>query len=284
MDNPAFKNKLAKMSHLKVASTPEALYFPKSISEIASLSKNIDKLDSQNFLFAGGCSNILFYDVSNYTIISDQKLPRIFNIKNNELTVSSNYNINEVIMKLKNQSLGGLEFLIGIPAHIGGLVRMNAGAFDKTVSGTLNWVEIINFKGQKRKITAEDIVFGYRKTNLKGYITKVNFKIRKTSKQKISKIIDNYIHKRMNTQPLKQPNLGSIFKNPKDNFAGRLIEKCGIKGKKCGGAQISEKHANFFINTGAATTKDFLRLIDFAKNKVKKKFSIELETEIHITR
>lgn len=175
----------------------------------------------------------------------------------------------------------GLEWAVGIPGTIEGAVYGNAGAFGQSMQTAVKSVEVFDLKDEKIKILSnKNCQFGYRdsvfKKNHNLIILSVKIKTRKSDLNKIKE----YLIYRKNNQPLSLPSAGSIFKNAPGFSAGELIEKCGLKGKKIGGAQISDIHANFIVNLGAAKAKDVLSLIKLMKKTVNKKFKIKLEEEI----
>ncbi|NLG12084.1 MAG: hypothetical protein GX554_03525, partial [Elusimicrobia bacterium] len=142
----------------------------------------------------------------------------------------------------------------------------------------------ISFSNIKEStLSREEIPFKYRASNLEGYlITDAIFRLDKGKKHRIKEDIARYMSQRIKTQPLGIPSAGSVFKNPQGSFAGMIIEKSGLKGYAIGDASISDKHANFIINKGEATSEDIYKLIHIVKRQVKKMFNIELETEIKI--
>ena len=275
------KSSLYKYSNIKIGSNAAYLLAPQSISDLSSIIKEANKQNLE-ILAVGGGSNILFGDVRNRVIILDAYLPEIFGVDDNIVTVSSNMKISAFIDKAMQYELGGLEFISGIPAHIGGAIHMNAGAFEKCVFDYLLWVEYIDMKSNIVMIKCEDLDFGYRATSINGYIVRAAFNLEKKTKKEILADKEDIISKRFERHPYDYPSLGSTFKNPKGKFAGELIEECGLKGLQIGGAQISEKHANFIINIGNATFNDVFELIKIAQETVKKKRGIELELEIKV--
>ena len=191
--------------------------------------------------------------------------------------------------KAAHQGLNGAEFLSGIPGTIGGALAMNAGAFGGETWQQVISVDIIDRQGNISRRTPEEFKIDYRHVEYKNN-TQQQWFIRGTfcyeqneaeleqSKQEIK----NLLKKRARTQPTTQANAGSVFKNPAGDHAARLIEDCGLKGKSINGAQVSEKHANFIINTGQATAGDVEALIGLVQDSVLKQHGIKLETEIHI--
>lgn len=175
----------------------------------------------------------------------------------------------------------GLEWAVGIPGTIEGAVYGNAGAFSQSMKDAVASVEIFDAAtGKTRIFKNSDCQFAYRdsifKRNKNLVILSVKIKTKKSSLSKIKK----YLNYRKENQPLDLPSAGSVFKNPKNYSAGELIEKCGLKGKKIGGARISNVHANFIVNLGGATSENVLELIRSVKKTVAKKFKIALKEEI----
>jgi UDP-N-acetylmuramate dehydrogenase len=178
--------------------------------------------------------------------------------------------------------LRGVEMLAGIPGTLGGAIIMNAGAYSGEISDYLLDVEVIrNMKLVRLK--KEECGFGYRTSNLTNDIViQAKFKFPPGDVEEMKKIRREILLKRNISQPVNFPNAGSIFKNPPGDYAGRLIEKAGLKGVCIGDAQISEKHANFIINKGKAKAMDVLELIKLAQTKVYEKFGIKLELEVRL--
>ena len=275
------KSSLCKYSNMKIGGEATYLLAPQNVSDLSSI---IREAYAQNLkiLPVGGGSNILFGNVGNRVIILDTYLPEIFQVNNKIVTVSSNITISSLIDKAMQHNLGGLEFISGIPAHIGGAINMNAGAFEKCIFDYLSWIEFVDLKGEINKVYREDLEFGYRTTSIEGFIIKAAFNLEKKNKKKILADKDDIISKRFERHPYDYPSLGSTFKNPKGKFAGQLIEECGLKGLQIGEAQFSKKHANFIINKGDATFDDVTELIRIAQETVKEQKGIKLELEIKV--
>jgi len=275
------KSSLGKYSNMKIGGNATYILAPQNVSDLSLI---IQKAKAQNLkiLPVGGGSNILFGNVGNRVIILDAYLPEIFQVNNKIITVSTNMKISSIIDKAMQYGLGGLEFLSGIPAHIGGAIHMNAGAFEKCIFDYLYWIEYVDLEGKVVKIDRKDLEFGYRTTSIEGFIVNAAFKMDKKTKKNILADKEDIISKRFERHPYDYPSLGSTFKNPKGKFAGQLIEECGLKGLQIGGAQISEKHANFIINIGNATFNDVAELIRIVQETVKKQKGIVLELEIKV--
>lgn len=177
----------------------------------------------------------------------------------------------------------GLEWATGIPGTVQGAVFGNAGAFGRSMKDVVKEVKVFDTKTEKIKnFKNKDCQFSYKnsifrkKKNL--IILSVEIKTKKSNPKKIKE----YFNYKKETQPLNFPSAGSVFRNPAGFFAGELIDKCGLKGKRVGNVKISEKHANFIVNLGNGKAKDVIKLIKLIKNKVKKKFGVVLKEEIRI--
>ena len=210
------------------------------------------------------------------------------NPSSNFIEVSAGAALSDVtfVQRCVNLGLGGMEFLIGIPGTIGGAVSMNAGAHGAETSKFLKEVEWMDLGGIIHTSGIKKLEFKYRFSELNGnygkIITNAIFKMEKTDPKYIKEKISEYQNFRINKQPYNQPSCGSVFKNPPGENAARLIETSGLKGKTLGGAQISTIHSNFIVNLGEATSNDILSLIDIIREKVFKKYSINLELEVQI--
>ncbi len=182
-----------------------------------------------------------------------------------------------------SKSLTGLEFAFGIPGSVGGAAFMNAGAYGGEVEDVIECCKHITLKGEDGQFNNDELDFSYRHSiySKGGYvITSVVFRLKKGDKKQIEDAMKDFVSRRKDKQPLEYPSAGSVFKRPEGYFAGALIEQCGLKGKRIGGAMVSEKHAGFIINYDNASTTDVKNLIEHCQKTVKEKFSVDLETEI----
>ena len=181
---------------------------------------------------------------------------------------------------------GGMEFLIGIPGTIGGAVAMNAGAHDGETAEFLLEAEWVDMEGNLNTSARDSLEFRYRFSELNGnygkIITRAVFELQESDPETVENKLLGCQNFRMEKQPYNQPSCGSVFKNPPGNFAARMIEDSGLKGKIRGGAQISLIHANFIVNLGNASSTDILALIDTIRETVFNKHSIYLEPEVQI--
>lgn len=192
------------------------------------------------------------------------------------------------LMKLVNwcasQGLGGLEFAAGIPGSVGGAVAMNAGAWGKEMRDALSSVVFLSRSGEFVDRKKDELAFSYRHLETEGMIVAAaEFSLQAGDRQAIEKRCSQLLRERKEKQPQGQANAGSFFKNPLGQpAAGKLIQDAGLKGLRVGGAQVSEVHANFLVNTGSATAQDFLELMRLVQEKVSERFGVRLEPEVHI--
>lgn len=196
-------------------------------------------------------------------------------------TVGAGYSFARLGVQTAGRGFSGLEFAAGIPATCGGAIFMNAGAGGQDVSSALESVTYINSSGEERVYQKEELEFRYRYSTfqkLKGAIVEGSFSLLASegAKKKQQSALDY----RLKTQPYKSPSIGCIFRNPHAASAGGLIESCGLKGLKKGGAEVSSKHANFVINAGEAKAAEVLELIQMVKKRVFEEKGILLEEEI----
>ena len=182
--------------------------------------------------------------------------------------------------------LVGGEFMAGIPGTIGGALTMNAGCYGGEAWDLVESVTTLDRTGQLRQRTPANYKIGYRSVQLRDggeeWFAAARFKLSSGDGAKSRSTIKQLLERRIAAQPLNLPNAGSVFRNPPNDYAARLIEACGLKGHILGGAMISEKHANFIVNTGTARAVDIEMLIGVAYQAVKRKFGIDLEREVRI--
>jgi UDP-N-acetylmuramate dehydrogenase len=178
----------------------------------------------------------------------------------------------------------GLEFAEGIPGSIGGALVMNAGAYGSEMERVVEKVEGLSRTGEEIRLSRADLAFSYRKTELPAdfVVTRVRLRLERGAPEAMRRKLDELLKKRKSSQPSGLPNSGSMFQNPPGDFAGRLIEAAGLKGRKIGKAQISERHANFIVNLGGARSEDVRRLMDLARSEVKAKFGVDLKPEVRM--
>lgn len=232
------------------------------------------------FFILGGGSNVLFNDQGYDGVIIKIENCEL-KIKNSIIKVAAGLSFNQLIIKAIEAGLSGLEWGIGIPGTIGGCVAGNCGAYGHSISESVERVIILDKEYLKDKCLFQYRGSRFKNPDSKEIILEIELKLQKGDKEKSKEEIKNILIKRKDRIP-PHPSIGCIFKNLKEKniSAGSLIEQCGLKGVKIGGAQISEQHCNFIVNVGRATSDNVIALINLCKQKVKEKFNINLEEEI----
>lgn len=193
--------------------------------------------------------------------------------------------IAKVGIKFSKEGLTGFEEISGIPGTIGGAVRMNAGAHGREMKDVIKTVKCLDYYGNEKTFTNEEMNFGYRTSILKTekYIaTEVEIELDKGNSEEIKEKMDMYKEKRKNSQPLEYPSAGSTFKRGEDFITAKLIDEAGLKGTKVGDAEVSRKHGGFIINKGNATASDILELVQIIKNKIYEKYQKKIELEVEV--
>lgn len=192
--------------------------------------------------------------------------------------------LSELVALTVRENLTGFEFCAGIPGSVGGGVRMNAGAYGHSISEAVQAVTLMDAEGQTESLGMDELHFEYRNFHLPTgkMIIEALFQFQEDPHRQVGKTVRKIMEERRSKHPLQYKNAGSIFKNPKDQPAGRLIEEVGLKGYTIGDAVISEKHGNFIVNQGKATADDILALIRHIQDRVNREKSVALELEVKI--
>ena len=192
--------------------------------------------------------------------------------------------VTQLVREAARKGYAGLEFAEGIPGSVGGALVMNAGAYGSEFEKVVDQVEGVTHAGEAVRFSRAQMTFAYRDSQLPAgtVVTRVRMRLRKEETAQVSSKLRELVSKRKSSQPSGYPNSGSMFRNPPGDFAGRLIEATGLKGKKIGQAQISERHANFMINLGGAKAQDVHQLMELARAEVKKQFGVELVPEVRL--
>lgn len=272
---------LKTMCTIGIGGVGDYVCFPKSINELNNVLKYLNKNKIRYFIVGNG-SNIIFDDDGfRGVIVSLKKMCDVKVIKN-RIIAESGLNLFALNFVCKTEGLGGLEWSYGIPASVGGAIYMNAGAYGSEIKDFLEYVWTIK-DGKIKKYNAKEIEFGYRKSPFQDtneIIIKAKFCLAKKDSNQIEKRQNEIFAYRKCCQPYEFKSAGSIFKKLNGESAGKTIDKLGLKNVKIGQIQISQKHANFFVNLGNGTSKDLRNLIDQTKQIVKDKTGLELEEEV----
>jgi len=274
----------AMAKHTTLAVGGDATWYFKP-SDKKALSQALPLIpDTVAILPLGRGSNLLISDRGFKGMVIDLGMLHSIKVSGNMLTAQAGSRMSKVAQAAANAGLSGLEFMATVPGDLGGGIAMNAGAFGQQASDTCLHADIICRDGSEKTLSKQQMRMVYRhsQTPKQAIITAASFELQTGNSQDIRDAIRDMRQKRSQTQPLALANCGSVFKNPEGDYAARLIEAAGLKGKRIGNAQISEVHANFIVNHGNAHSDDVIALIRLAQQSVFEKFAINLESEVRI--
>lgn len=258
------------------------LVIPDDVDKLITLLKYVRE-NNIKYKIIGKGSNLVFGDsLYEGVLIRLDKFDNV-EITGNKIVVGAGYSLIKLSMKTARNGLAGLEFASGIPGTVGGAVFMNAGAYNSDMGYVVKEVKVLTPTYEIKTLTNSEMDFHYRTSFLQKnpeYIClEVTILLKKGDRDLILEVISDRKKRRLESQPLEYPSAGSVFRNPTDDYAGRLIEEIGYKGKKIGDAMVSLKHANFIINDGNAKGDDIKALILEIQSQIKEKYNIELKIE-----
>ena len=277
---------MSKHTSFKIGGNADVYIKVNNLSKLSTILKECQASDV-DYMILGNGSNLLVSDdgIRGVVIRLDGDFRKITLLDDTTIFCRAGATLAYLCKFALNCGLSGLEFAWGIPGTVGGAVFMNAGAYDGEMKDVVHSVSHISPSGEIGRTEKENLNFGYRTSVYRSnnmIITGVTLKLKKGNPDEIRAKMDDYMSRRSTKQPLEYPSAGSVFKRPEGNFAGALIEQCGLKGKTCGGAQVSEKHAGFIINKSNATSKDVRDLIGEIQKTVSEKTGYSLECELII--
>ena len=276
---------MKKHISFKVGGTADFLVKPKTEEELRNVVE-FAKKENVPFIVIGNGSNLLVKDGGIRGIVIE--LSDNFNnyeIDGNIIKAQSGALLAIIGRNAMKNSLTGLEFAAGIPGTLGGALAMNAGAYGGEMKQVVKTVRLMDRDGNIFELSNEEMKFEYRRSLLttKDYIVlSAVIELQPGNVEEIKEIMADYSNRRSTKQPLNFPSAGSTFKRPEGHFAAKLIDDCGLRGLNLRGAQVSDKHCGFVINSGGATAKDILDLMFIVKSTVNAKFGIMLEEEVKI--
>ena len=291
-----YNEPMKKYTTFKVGGPAECLIKIENINEL----KEILKFTNENNIkltVLGNGSNVLILDkgISGITLIikiediefeeTEENLNSKLIGQKTKIKLGAGEKIAKVGMVFFKESLTGFEEIAGIPGTIGGAVRMNAGANGREMKDIIKTVKCLDYQGNEKVFTNEEMEFGYRTSILKKekyIVTEVEIELEKGNQEEIKEKMDMYKEKRKNSQPLEYPSAGSTFKRGMDFITAKLIDEAGLKGTNVGDAEVSTKHGGFIINKGNAKAKDILELVEIVKKEVYKKYQKQIELEVEI--
>ncbi|MEZ0395789.1 MAG: UDP-N-acetylmuramate dehydrogenase [Anaerolineales bacterium] len=279
---------MAGYTSARIGGPADILLFVRSADELAEAAETLWGLDVP-FVLLGGGSNVLVSDrgVRGVVILNRARLIQFHpQTEPPSVTAESGVTLNDLAQRAARLGLSGMEWAATVPGTLGGAVYGNAGAFGGDMAGSLHSTELLLRGGGRQTWPVERLEYGYRSSRLKrerlpAVILKAHLSLRRGDRQAIQSKMAEFSARRRSTQP-PGASLGSMFKNPPGDYAGRLIEAAGLKGRRIGNAEISPLHANFFINHGQTSAADVKALIDLARQTVREKFGVELELEIEL--
>lgn len=281
-----FDEPMANHTSFRIGGGAEVMAFPKSIDELSRILKVSALLDCKSAILGAG-TNVLAPDegIRGLVICLKDCLGGMEQTGENRIRVMAGVTMTRAAVFAANLGLSGLEFAHGIPGTVGGGVYMNAGAYGGEICQVCKSVDVMDFSGELRRFSAEEMEFSYRHSILEekpGIVVAAEFELTNAPVEQIKAKMKELMGKRSASQPLDLPSAGSAFKRPVGGYAAALIDGAGLKGFSVGGAAISTKHAGFAVNLGSATAEDVKCLLRQVSDIVFEKSGIRLEPEVRI--
>ncbi len=283
-----FREPMRNHTSLRIGGPADIFAMPQDLSSLKNMHINLRR-NKIPFFPLGGGTNILVRDGGiEGAVISLRSFRRTGVLsKDNKyayLFAEAGTLLQRIVNFSKENGYSGVEGLAGIPGTVGGAIFGNAGAFGYEMKDVLVSVEVMDIEGRIKRFKAEEINFGYRSSSISRneLILGAEIKLKKDEKEEVSAKVDDFLEKKREKQPLREPSAGCVFKNPAGLSAGKLIDEAGCKGIRIGDVEVSSIHANFFINKGRANASDFIRLMEEVAHRVKERFGVVLEPEIKI--
>lgn len=275
---------MSRHTTFRVGGPADIMFFPKNSEEVLR-ALALAKEFGADALVIGNGSNLVVRDggVRGLVIVLGEHMAQI-EINGTRLRAQAGAMLARVSAAAQEAGLSGLEFASGIPGTLGGGCAMNAGAYGGQLSDVLVCARVL-LNGEVRMLSREEMQMSYRSTlplRAGGVVLEAEFELRADDSAEIMARMKDFNARRRDKQPLNLPSAGSTFKRPEGHFAGALIEGCGLKGARVGGAQVSEKHAGFIVNVGGASATDILGLIELVQQRVLAETGVSLETEVRI--
>ena len=274
---------LSKYTSWRVGGIAQYFYRPADKADLATFMAQLTP--AEPILWLGLGSNLLVRDGGFAgTVIATAGLLHDITVEKNTIHADVGVYCSKLAKKAAKSGLTGAAFLAGIPGTLGGALAMNAGAHGVETWSLISDVTTIDRQGQFKQRAAADFKVAYREVKMPAdeWFISATLDLQPGDQESERVQIKELLRKRNASQPTNQPCAGSVFRNPDNDFAGRLIEQQGLKGLSVGGAEVSEKHANFIVNTGTATAADIETLIELVQQKVEHAYGIRLQPEVHI--
>ena len=285
MLSPILNKEIKNLTSMKTGGNVTECYFPENECELVQIIRSL-KSENKKYIVLGNMSNVLLPDESLKTpLVVTTGMKKIEMISDTVVYAEAGASFTALSLEMCKNGLSGLEFAYGIPGTVGGAVYMNAGAYGGETKDVIKNVHYVDENGEVRIISKDECGFGYRRSAFQKedcVILGAEFVLSKKDAQECVSAAKELMQKRVDKQPLEYPSCGSTFKRPEGYFAGALIEEAGLKGFCVGGAQVSEKHAGFVINSDNATSGDVVSLMRYVRDAVKAKSGVVLEAEIKL--
>ena len=281
-----FEEPMASHTSFRIGGPVEIMAFPKNKEELSNILKQSALLDCNPVILGAG-TNVLAPDggLRGLVICLKDCLEGMERLDDTTIRVAAGVTMTRAAVFAANLGMGGLEFAHGIPGTVGGGVYMNAGAYGGEICQVCKSVEVMDFNGEIRTFTNEEMEFSYRHSILEersGIVISADFQLEPRPVAQIREKMKELMGKRSASQPLDKPSAGSAFKRPVGGYAAALIDQAGLKGYQVGGAAISTKHAGFAVNLGGATAEDVKALLKQVSDIVYEKSGIRLEPEVRV--
>lgn len=281
-----FHEPMSRHTSFRIGGPAEVMAFPKNKEELSELLKVSRLLDCKPAILGAG-TNILAPDdgLPGLTICLKDSLDGIELLSRTQIRVAAGVSMTRAAVFAANHGLSGMEFAHGIPGSVGGGVYMNAGAYGGEIKDICASVQVMDFEGNLREYSVDEMAFSYRHSRLEeegGIVISAVFSLEQSDPQQVRQKMQELLVKRKTSQPLDLPSAGSAFKRPIGGYAAALIEQTGLKGFQVGGAAVSFKHAGFVVNIDNATASDVCSLLQQVSDRVYEKTGIRLEPEVRI--
>lgn len=275
---------LSAHTYTKLGGKADYFVAPHTYEEVQAVLELAHR-ESVPFMILGFGSNLIVRDGGLRGIVLNLNELKTIRRDGNQLIAQAGAAIIDVSRQALTEELSGLEFACGIPGTVGGAVYMNAGAYGGETKDVIASAVVLSPEGELMTLTKEELDLDYRTSRVSKdglIVLEATFELEPLGYEAIKEVMDDLTHKRESKQPLEYPSCGSVFKRPPGYFAGKLIQDCGLQGKRIGGAEVSLKHAGFIVNIDKATATEYISLIRHVQATVKAKFEIELEPEVKI--
>lgn len=275
---------LSHYTFTRTGGPAEWLVLPKTIEEVCEVVRWTRRTDTP-LTVLGNASNVIVRDGGiTGVVLLLQELNQV-TVSQNRITAQAGAKLIAVSALARDHQLTGLEFACGIPGSIGGAVFMNAGAYGGEVKDVIESVLVVTADGEQQEVPHAALDFSYRHSAIQengAIVVATTFRLQEGDSVAITEQMTHLTYLRESKQPLEYPSCGSVFKRPEGYFAGKLIQDAGLQGMRCGGVEVSQKHAGFMVNIDNGTATDYVQLIALVQERVRQQFGVSLETEVRI--